>query len=174
MQIAGIPEVTGDEILPDLVAEVGCCSSRSMTAGVAFLFGVLSRSTKELAGTVAQELKEVVAEQALELRLLKKCMIAGRRGMRVPGSEKLESKRPNNVSSTSNCGQASRPSPGFHGLISNSAQLSAAAVSLNFRFSQGPRLHRRMTLVARICASGVENSASVSIREAQLLIGEQE
>ena len=77
MQIAGIPEVTGDEILPDLVAEVGCCSSRSMTAGVAFIFGVLSRSTKELAGTVAQELKEVVAEQALELRLLKKCMIAG-------------------------------------------------------------------------------------------------
>jgi putative transposase len=39
----------------------------------------------------AQDLKEVVAEQALELRLLKKSMIAdGGRGMRLPGSEKLE------------------------------------------------------------------------------------
>ena len=36
-------------------------------------------------------LKEVVAEQALELRLLKKSMIAdgGRRGMRYPASEKV-------------------------------------------------------------------------------------
>jgi hypothetical protein len=39
----------------------------------------------------ARALKGVVAEQALELRLLKKSMIAmGRRGMRYPGSEKLE------------------------------------------------------------------------------------
>jgi putative transposase len=39
-----------------------------------------------------RDLKEVVAEQALELRLLKKSMIAawGRRGMRYPASEKLE------------------------------------------------------------------------------------
>ena len=37
-------------------------------------------------------LKEVVAEQALELRILKKSMIAdgGRRGMRYPASEKIE------------------------------------------------------------------------------------
>ena len=40
----------------------------------------------------AQELKEVVAEQALELRLLKKSMIAdgGDRRMRYPAAEKLE------------------------------------------------------------------------------------
>jgi putative transposase len=40
----------------------------------------------------ARDLKEVVAEQALELRLLKKSMIAawGRRRMRYPASEKLE------------------------------------------------------------------------------------
>jgi putative transposase len=40
----------------------------------------------------ARALKEVVAEQALELRLLKKSMIAdgGKRGMRYPASEKLE------------------------------------------------------------------------------------
>ncbi len=40
----------------------------------------------------ARDLKEVVAEQALELRLLKKSMIAdgGRRRMRYPTSEKLE------------------------------------------------------------------------------------
>ena len=40
----------------------------------------------------ARALKEVVAEQALELRLLKKSIIAdgGRRGMRYPASEKLE------------------------------------------------------------------------------------
>ena len=40
----------------------------------------------------ASALKEVVAEQALELRLLKKSMIAdgGDRGMRYPASEKVE------------------------------------------------------------------------------------
>src|SRR6476661_22996 len=40
----------------------------------------------------AQDLKEVVAEQALELRLLKKSMIGdgGRPTMRLPASEKLE------------------------------------------------------------------------------------
>ena len=40
----------------------------------------------------ARALKEVVAEQALELRLLKKSMIGdgGHRGMRYPASEKLE------------------------------------------------------------------------------------
>jgi putative transposase len=39
----------------------------------------------------AQELKEVVAEQALDLRLLKKRMMAeGRRGLRYPASEKRE------------------------------------------------------------------------------------
>jgi putative transposase len=40
----------------------------------------------------ARDLKEVVAEQALELRLLKKSMIGDgeRRGMRYPASQKLE------------------------------------------------------------------------------------
>ena len=43
-------------------------------------------------GSEAQDLKEVVAEQALELRLLKKSMIGdgGRPNMRLPASEKLE------------------------------------------------------------------------------------